>query len=76
MIEYCLMRYVFFFFDTVIPIFFRPQELSHLGSGDSKNKTKKGSFIFSGHIPLGTCGITSMLPTSEARRDPGLVFLL
>jgi hypothetical protein len=60
----------------VISIFFGPQAFSHLGSGDSKNKTKKGSFIFSGHIPLGTCGITSMLPTSEARRDPGLVFLL
>jgi hypothetical protein len=59
----------------MVPIFFGPQTLSHLGSGDSKNK-KKGLFIFSGHISIGTCGITSILPTSKARRDSGLVFPL
>jgi hypothetical protein len=57
------------------PIFSGPQALSHLGSDDSKNK-KKGFLIFAGHISLRTCGITSMLATSEARRDPGLKFPL
>jgi hypothetical protein len=65
---------VFFFLYTMITIFFGLQALSHLGSDDSLKTKIKGFFIFSGHIPSRTCGIFSMLPTSEERRDPGSVF--
>jgi hypothetical protein len=58
----------------MVPIFFGPQALSHLEPVILK--TKKGFLIFLDHIPLQTCGITLMLPTSEARRDPRLVFPL
>jgi hypothetical protein len=58
----------------MVPIFSGPQALNHSVFGDSKNK--KSFPHISGHIPLGTCGITSMLPTFETRRGPGLVFPL
>jgi hypothetical protein len=58
----------------MVSIFFGPQALSHLVRLLQKQKKIKVFLIFSGHIPLETCGISSMLPTSEARSDPRLAF--
>jgi hypothetical protein len=63
-----------FFKDMMVPTSSEPQASSHLRSGDSKNKKKRFSHIFRTHSLRNTCGTPSMLPTAEARRDPGLVF--
>jgi hypothetical protein len=45
LIYLCFVGCLVFFKDMMVPIFFGPQALGHLGSGDSKNK-KEGSSYF------------------------------